>query len=64
MTISKDLFLALLAMDSYDRGYDGALNISGTLIGNTNIITDISLGVDRRLGQIGGGELVCYRRMR
>ncbi len=49
MTISKDLFLAILALDSYNRGYgagiadttgqdpDGLGDASGTKIGNASI---------------------------
>ena len=35
MTISDDLFLSILAMDSYNRGYDpGIAGLTGTSIGN------------------------------
>jgi hypothetical protein len=37
MTISKDLFLAILSMDAYNRGYGAGLNLSGTSIGNASI---------------------------
>ena len=45
MAISEDLFLAILAMDSYNRGYNAGLNlavfgVSGTQIGNAEIRTD------------------------
>jgi hypothetical protein len=33
MAISDDLFLAILAMDAYNRGYDPGLNVSGNSIG-------------------------------
>ena len=32
MPISADLFRAILAMDSYNRGYNPGLNISGNQI--------------------------------
>jgi hypothetical protein len=37
MTISNDLFMAILAMDSYNRGYNPGLNIVGNQIGNASI---------------------------
>ena len=43
MTISKDLFLALLSMDAYNRGYGAGLTVEGsdaigTQIGDATII--------------------------
>ncbi len=47
MTISKDLFLSILAMDAYNRGYDAGINDEGENdpdeLGN---------------GQIGGASIV------
>ena len=43
MTISKDLFLAILSMDAYNRGYNegiAGLGGLGTQIGSATIITD------------------------
>ena len=43
MTISKDLYLAILAMDAYNRGYGvgiGGLGGIGSTIGSTTILTD------------------------
>ena len=55
MTISKDLFLAILSMDSYNRGYgaglsDGGLNDPDGLgetghIGSAALITRADLGI-------------------
>ena len=55
MTISKDLFLAILSMDSYNRGYgaglsDGGVNDPDGLgetghIGSATLITRADLGI-------------------
>lgn len=41
MTISKDLFLAILSMDSYNRGYNAGINFGpgsdGAPIGNATV---------------------------
>jgi hypothetical protein len=37
MTISPDLFLAILAMDSYNRGYNEGIVVSGSQIGTATI---------------------------
>lgn len=37
MAISNGLFLAILAMDAYNRGYNAGLNVSGNQIGNASI---------------------------
>ena len=53
MTISRDLFLAILAMDSYNRGYSAGIDglpESGQL-GNASLITRASLGVDNPIYQ-------------
>ena len=34
MTISKDLFLAILALDAYNHGYDAGIEHGETVIGN------------------------------
>jgi hypothetical protein len=40
----KDLFLAILAMDSYNRGYDAGIKMpAGTLLGSATIIKDSSI---------------------
>ncbi len=47
MTISSDLFMAILAMDAYNRGYNEGLIVPGTQIGlaslgqNSLILTNI-----------------------
>lgn len=45
MAISNDLFLAILAMDSYNRGYNAGLGdpqtgLTGTQIGTATVRTD------------------------
>ena len=42
MTISKDLFLAILSMDSYNRGYNSGINFSvpNSNIGNAVVYTE------------------------
>src|SRR6056297_311237 len=42
MTISKDLFLAILAMDSYNRGYAPGIEVEGDKIGFASIGQDSS----------------------
>ena len=37
MAISDDLFLAILAMDSYNRGYNAGLVVQGTQIGDAQL---------------------------
>ncbi len=38
MTISRVLFLSILSMDAYNRGYNpGIAGLNGTLIGNATI---------------------------
>jgi hypothetical protein len=39
MTISKDLFLSILSMDAYNRGYNpGIAGLTGNSIGNATIL--------------------------
>ena len=47
MTISKDLFLSILSMDAYNRGYNpGIANLGDTgQIGNATILLREALGV-------------------
>jgi len=62
MAISKDLFLAILAMDSYNRGYGAGLSDGGNddpeglgevgRVGNARLLDPLSLGRDsNKLGQ-------------
>lgn len=46
MSISKDLFVAILAMDSYNRGYNARVNVTGNQIGNASLGFDSSVLVD------------------
>ena len=39
-TISKDLFLAVLAMDSYNRGYGQGIVLTDTKLGTATILED------------------------
>lgn len=46
MAISNDLFMAILAMDAYNRDYDAGINVSGTQIStallgqNSSVLTE------------------------
>lgn len=37
MAISDDLFRAILAMDSYDRGYNAAVTVNGSALSNASL---------------------------
>ena len=37
MAISDDLFRAILAMDSYDRGYNAGVSLFGNFVGNAQV---------------------------
>jgi hypothetical protein len=39
MSISETLFRAILAMDSYNRGYDEGIKLTGSQIGNATLST-------------------------
>ena len=40
MAISSDLFMAILALDSYNRGYNVGVNLTGNSIGTADIGID------------------------
>lgn len=44
--MNRDLFLALLSLDSYNREYGAGINVTGSSLGNAFIISSQSLGVD------------------
>jgi hypothetical protein len=73
MTISKDLFLSILAMDAYNRGYGagiddpsvgtglGVSNDSHTYhIGNATIVRDAEQLLDQGAAQAAGFYSVAY----
>ena len=46
MAISKDLFLAILAMDSYNRGYNAGIGPIGVGLGLTGQIGNATIGIN------------------
>lgn len=64
MTISKDLYLAILSMDSYNRGYGegiGGLGGLGSGIGNATILTDSeTVAATKAVAQAAGFYAVAY----
>jgi hypothetical protein len=40
MTISKDLLLAVLSMDAYNRGYGAGMSLTGSQIASLSISVD------------------------
>lgn len=42
MSISDDLFQAILAMDAYNRGYNAGVNVTGNQIGDAIISSNSS----------------------
>jgi hypothetical protein len=46
MTISKDLFLAILSMDSYNRGYGEGIKLTGNTIGSATISSQSDIAND------------------
>ena len=46
--MNRDLFLAILAMDSYNRDYGSGIQVSGSSIGNADIVSRASLGLDNQ----------------
>ncbi|RDV07388.1 tandem-95 repeat protein [Sphingorhabdus pulchriflava] len=45
MTLSRDLFLSILAMDAYNRDYGFGVKVDGTQIGNARIRSRDGLGI-------------------
>lgn len=43
MAMSTDLFLAILSLDSYNRGYDPGLAVNGSQLGNASLSIDSSV---------------------
>ncbi|WP_270934250.1 calcium-binding protein, partial [Falsiroseomonas oryzae] len=47
MAVGRDLYLAILALDSYNRDYDQVVNLTGTQIGDARILSrEADLGLD------------------
>ena len=71
MTISKDLFLSILSMDAYNRGYnpgiEGLSDAPGTIIGNATILnSNIPQGSQAASFYalsytLGGETIISYR---
>jgi Protein of unknown function (DUF2974) len=49
MAISKELFLAILSMDAYNRGYDAGIGPRGTGLGLTGRIGNANIGDNSRV---------------
>ena len=45
MTTSRDLILAIIAMDSYNHGYDPGIKVDASKIGSAEIISLANLGI-------------------
>ncbi len=63
MTISKDLFLAILSMDSYNRGYGAGiegLGGEGTQIGAATLGKDAEQLLDQGSAQATGFYAIAY----
>jgi hypothetical protein len=72
MTMNREVFLSILAMDSYQRGYaPGITGVSGNSIGTASILADSSarlgLTATSQIGfyasayQWGGDTVISYR---
>lgn len=61
--MSTDLFKAILAMDSYNRGYGAGINLTGTQVGDATILKDSSVLKDgeQRLDQPAGFYAIAYQ---
>lgn len=68
MAISADLFRAILAMDSYNRGYDPGIVLTGNQIGNADLVTTVELPAGSEAASFfaqaytwNGGTIISYR---
>jgi hypothetical protein len=62
MTISRDLFLAILSMDSYNRGYAPGIQnlLISDSIGTATILTDASAELDANVVFNAGFYAIAY----
>jgi hypothetical protein len=58
--ISPELLLAILAMDSYNRGYDPGLALTGIQIGSANLLTDSSQKLGLEITSAAGFYAAAY----
>ena len=62
MTISKDLFLAILSLDSYNRGYGVGLVVAGAKVGSATIgLTSTDAEANIPDGQTAGFYAISYK---
>lgn len=59
MTISKDLLLSILAMDSYNQGYGRGLEHDETQIGSANVL-EAPENIDQNSWENAGFYAVSY----
>src|SRR5688572_25371309 len=45
MTVSRELFLSILALDSYNRGYGANVNVPGTMLGRAAVLPHQSYNI-------------------
>jgi Lipase (class 3) len=60
MTTTKDLLLAILAMDSYNQGYGAGLVTGATQIGSANLFTDSSIKLSETTTKAAGFYAAAY----
>ena len=64
MAIKPELFMAVLAMDSYNRNYNEGLNVTGSQIGEAVLSTysaDESVSFFAQAYQWNGKTVIAYR---